>query len=108
MDGEIKKRVDDLEARLAKLESAIVVDDAVNKPAKVSYTGLAGGLRMLIDNGFFSEPKTIDEIIAELNREGYYNTHAGVSSTLSMTFVKSQKTLTRLKKGSKWAYVKRK
>ncbi len=109
MDEEVKKRMDGMEARLAKLEGRASGEEAsADKPAKVSYTGLAGGLRLLLDNGFFNEPKTIDKITDELNREGYYNTPAGVSSTLSMTFVKSQKTLTRIKEGSKWAYVRRK
>lgn len=108
MEEEIKKALEELDARITKLESAMTLDENKGKLSKASYSGLAGGLRLLIDNGFFDQPKTIDEIIAELNREGYYNTHAGVASTLSMTFVKKQKTLTRMKEGSKWAYVKRK
>ena len=108
MDEELKKRLDRIEERLAKLEGESIVAAKADKPVNASYTGLAGGLRLLLDNGFFNEPKTVDAIIEELNREGYYNTPAGVSSTLSMTFVKSQKTLTRLKEGRKWAYVKRK
>jgi hypothetical protein len=112
MDEELKRRLDAIDARLARLEGR---KETSNKPdadrentTKADYTGLAGGVRRLMDGGFLDQPKTIDKIIAELNREGYYNTHAGVSSTLSMTFVKRLGILTRIKEGGNWAYVKRK
>jgi hypothetical protein len=105
-----QERLDKLEARVDSLEKALSIE-GVEKPAaakSAAYEGLAGGIRMLMANGFFDQPKAIAEIISELNREGYYNTHAGVASTLLITFVGKQKTLTRIKQGKKWAYVMRK
>ena len=104
-----QERLDKLEARIDSLEKALSLEGE-EKPAAQSgtYEGLAGGIRMLMVNGFFDQPKAIAEIINELNREGYYNTHAGVASTLLTTFVGKQKTLTRIKQGKVWAYVKRK
>lgn len=108
MDTELNKRMDELEARVAKLEGNNSLEEGGEKQQATNYKGLAGGLRLLMNNKFFDQPKTMEDIIAELNREGYYNTYAGVASTLSMTFVRSQKVLTRIKQEGKWAYVKRK
>ncbi len=106
---DVQETLNDLAARVEKLEK-VVFPESGDRPVirKESYEGLTGGIKMLIANGFFDQPKAIAEIIGELNREGYYNTHAGVASTLLITFVGKQKTLTRIQKSGKWAYVKRK
>ena len=106
---DVQETLDELAARVEKLEQAVFPENG-DKPVtqKENYEGLARGIRMLMANGFFDQPKSIAEIIAELNREGYYNTHAGVASTLLLTFVGKQKSLTRIQKSGKWAYVKRK
>lgn len=108
MDEEVNKALEELSQRLKKVENVVFVENQKGKIQKRDYKGLAGGIRLLIDNKFLDQPKTLESIIAELNREGYYNTYAGVASTLSVTFVNSQKALSRIKQDNKWAYVRRK
>jgi len=105
---DVNKTMEEFNARLTKVEQAVFGSQKRTKLKVASYKGLAGGVRLLMDNAFFDQPKAIEDIITELKREGYYNTYAGVASTLSTTFVKSQKVLTRIKQDGKWTYVKRK
>jgi hypothetical protein len=118
MDEKIKKILDDHEKRIMVLEHLLKRAPSVKRhglsPSKDkqlsrdNYKGLAGGIRFLIDNGFFSEPRAVDVVDAELKREGYHSTLAGISSTLSETFTKSQKILARIKEDNKWKYFLRK
>ena len=104
----ITEMLEEHESRLTKLEGLFSSKKVVVKDTKKRYKGLAGGIRLLIDNGFFSSPKDLKEIIAELKREGYHNSKAGVASTLSETFTKSQKVLNRIEENKVWKYVLRK
>jgi len=106
MDEEIKQILDNHEKRIRALEgkSSKEKKQASNK----DYKGLAGGIRFLIDNKFFDEPKTTKEIMIELKREGYHYTQSGIASTLSETFTKSQKILNRIKDKDSLRYVLRK
>lgn len=107
MDEEIIKRIEACEKRLDALEAPAV---KIGKKAvpNADYKGLAGGIRFIMNNGFLNEPKTVKEILRELKRENYTCTESGVSSTLSKTFTKSQKLLTRTKEDSVYKYVVRK
>lgn len=107
MDQEIKRFFDDHEARIKKLEEKFS-DKQIVKEVKKNYKGLAGSIRLLIDNGFLNSPKSVKEVMAEMKREGYHYTPAGVASTLSETFTKSQKTLNRIEENKVWKYVIRK
>lgn len=102
------KKIEDIDERLRKIENILLKSQ--NKPLKIegNFSGLAGGIRFLIKNGFFNEPRTLKEVIDELKREGYYGSIAGVASTLSVTFTTSQKIFTRIKEGAVWKYVLRK
>lgn len=106
---EIKRRLDDFESRLEKIEK-ILFSDKTRKEKIVSkdYKGLAGGVRFLIDNGFLNQPKSVNEILDELKKESYHYTTAGIASTLSETFTKNQKILNRIKEGKVYKYVMRK
>lgn len=105
-DEEIRKRFEKIERRLDLLEG---VDKKIKKNlGKKNYKGLAGGIRFLIDNIFFDSPKSLKEIIDELKREGYHYSKSGVASTLSTTFVKSQRILNRIKEDKSWKYAIRK
>lgn len=106
MDEAIKRILDDHEKRIKALEGQPIKEE--HQESNKNYKGLAGGIRFLIDNKFLNEPKTTKEIMTELAREGYHNTQAGVSSTLSETFTRSQKVLKRLKDKDGWKYVLRK
>ena len=105
---EIKKIIEEHEIRIRKLEELFSSKKEIIKDVNKKYKGLAGGIRLLIDNGFFNTPKSLNEIINELKREGYHNSKAGIASTLSETFTKSQKVLNRLQEDKVWKYVLRK
>ncbi len=109
MDPEVKKILDDHESRIKKLENNLLIEKKNKiKEATKGYKGLAGGIRFIIKSGFLNNPRSLNEIINELKREGYHYSKSGVASTLSETFVKSQKILNRIKEGKIWKYVLRK
>ena len=104
-EDELKQRIIEIERRLDRIEG--LKEQVRNKPGK-KYNGLAGGIRLLLDNGFFDSPKSLNEVIDELKREGYKLSVSGVASTLSTTFTNKQKMLTRSKDKEGWRYEKRK
>ncbi|MDD5680942.1 MAG: hypothetical protein PHI59_06855 [Candidatus Omnitrophica bacterium] len=106
--SEIKERLDDFENRLQIIEKAIFSKKVNARKIEENYKGLAGGLRYLINANFFSKPKCLKEIKNELEKENYYYSLPGISSTLSETFMKSQRILTRVGKSHAWKYVIRK
>ena len=106
MDEETKRILDDHERRISALEGKNQKEK--KRESNKDYKGLAGGIRFLVDNKFFNEPKTTKDIMAELKREGYHYTQSGIASTLSETFTKSQKILNRIKDKDGWKYVLRK
>ena len=107
-EGYIKK-IEEIDERLKKVEDTLFSkDERLSKKIKEDFSGLAGGIRFLIKNGFFNEPKTLKEVIDELKREGYHRSISGVASTLSVTFTANQKILTRIKEEKTWKYVIRK
>ncbi len=109
MDDETRKRIEDLEQRLKKVEGILFAKGST--PAKQvakGYRGLAGGIRYLIDNSFLNQPRTANDVMAELKREGYHHSLASVSKMLSVDFTKNKKILNRIKEGGKWKYVIRK
>ena len=109
MEEQYIKKIEEIEIRLKKIENSLF---SGNKPiqlkTKESFSGLAGGIRFLIKNDFFNEPKMLKEVIDELKREGYHRSTSGVASTLSVTFTANKKILTRIKEGKIWKYVIRK
>ena len=109
MNEEHIQKIEDIDERLKKIEDMFLSKNASeHSKVKDNFTGLSGGIRFLIKNGFFNEPKTLKEVIEELKREGYHRSMSGVASTLSVTFTANQKILTRIKEGTNWKYVIRK
>jgi len=104
----IEEMLEKHESRITKLESLFSSKKEITTDVKKRYKGLAGGIRLLMDNGFLNSPKDLNQIITELKREGYHNSKAGVASTLSETFTKSQKVLNRIEENKVWKYVVRK
>lgn len=72
------------------------------------YEGLTGGIHLLINNKFFSEPKKLSEVITELKRENYHYGIGPIAKALSVGFTKKKKLLTRFKDGKNYKYVIRK
>jgi len=77
-------------------------------PTPKSYSGTNGGIRFLIDQGFFSQPRAVKEVLDELQKEGHYSSLQTVDAALRKEFVKRMKILTRVKDGKVWKYVLRK
>ena len=109
MPDEIKKILEDHEKRLARLEANRPRSSSSGaKGGTKSYKGLSGGLRLLIEQKFFNEPKALKEVKQELRRESYHYSDAPISKTLSVYFSKNKKILTRIREGKGWKYVLRK
>jgi len=106
-EEELNQKIVEIEHRLSKIEQFLKGPTQITKPNK-KYDGIAGGIRFLLDNGFFDTPKALNEVINELKREGYKLSVSGVASTLSATFTHKQKILTRVKEKEGWKYTKRK
>lgn len=105
---EINARFETIERRLDIIEGKNKGLVKVGNNLKEDFSGLAGGIRLLIKNGFLKSPKDTKEIKTELKRESYHYTDAGISSTLTETFVKNKRVLNRIKENKKWKYVIRK
>lgn len=100
------KKISNLEKRVDKLEKGGKTLKA--KSVSTDYAGLTGGIHLLIKNKFFSSPKMLNEVIAELKREGYHYGLGPVAKALSVYFMKKKKLLTRFKEGKNYKYVIRK
>ncbi len=72
------------------------------------YSGLGGGINLLIDEGYLELPKSVDEIWNELKKQVYHYPKSSVSKLLSINFTKNQKILNRVKENKIWKYVIRK
>ena len=73
-----------------------------------NYRGIFGGIRFLIDGGFLNSPKSVQQIILELKKEGYYGKSASIDKLLRVDLTNKKKVLTRIKEGKVWLYVIRK
>jgi hypothetical protein len=104
--GKIIKILQDHEKRIKVLEGNPPKQN--DQTSKKNYTGLAGGIRFLIDNKFLNIPKTANEVMSELKREGYHHSLAPISKMLSINFTKNKKILNRIKEDDIWKYVLRK
>jgi 3-phosphoglycerate kinase len=108
-EQEIIARLEAVERRLEALENTrLEAKETKKEQTNENFSGLAGGIRRLIKNGFLNSPKEAKEIKEELKREGYHYTDAGITSTLTETFVKNKRVLTRIDENKHWKYTIRK
>lgn len=102
------EKLKELEKRISHLESIVLR----KKPGKVvetqKYSGLVGGIQLLIDNSFFDTTRNVPEIVAELKRETYNYPIESIRTSLSRNFTKKQRILTRIQEDKKYKYVLRK
>jgi hypothetical protein len=114
---EILKLLKDLDKRITKIEQ-LLLEGSLEKPPILkskpvavkseSYEGLSGGIQLLIDNNFFSKPKSMREVFEELKREGYFYSLQSVDTTLRKVFVMNRKKVARIMDGKIWKYAIRK
>jgi len=103
------EKIKELESRISKLEKAVFDQkkSSTNTKSK-KYTGLKGGIHLLIDNGFFKKPVFVTEVQDELQREGYFRPIQSTDTILRRDLVQKEKILTRIKVNGVWQYVIRK
>ena len=90
-----------IETKSAKIQHNI-------KGAKKDTSGATGGLRVLIDEGYFDNPKQLPEIIERLKQEGRHYSNATISMGL-LNLVRERVLMRfRDKDDKKWKYVVRK
>ncbi len=78
------------------------------KDVKDNYSGLSGGIRLLIQEKILDSPKSTKEIEDELKRNGYHYPAKSIAKLLSVNFMKKSRILTRIKIDKKWKYCIRK
>ena len=77
------------------------VDDGEN------FTGLSGGMRLLLSEGFFKEGRSQGDISAELTRQGYHYPKSSLPAVLLGLIQK--RAITRIKgSDGNWRYIERK
>lgn len=106
-----EERISKIKKRLEKIEKVLFSDkpQVSGKMTKQKkYSGLVGGLEYLIDNGFFSKPKLLKEIVGGLKVQNYHYSMASISKILARDFVNKKRILNRIKEGKNYMYVIRK
>ena len=104
-----KKSSKTLEERVSDLEKAVFGSKKpIIKKTDDKYTGLIGGLTLLLENGFFKKLVLVTEVQDELKKEGYFYPIQATDTLLRRSMVKRRKLLTRVKVDGVWQYVIRK
>ncbi len=94
--------------RLERLEKAVFLDKKQERPVKPNdFTGLKGGINLLISRSFFKTKKNLSNTKQELEKHDYYYSPAAIQTTLNRL---SSRTgpLAAFREGQKKVYVKRK
>lgn len=120
MDGDMKHKrkpveiIRDMQSLLNELSAAVDGDTlssargAVSKQA--TFSGPSGGIRLLLREGFFKEPKTLPDVCTRLRQEGF-NYRTQVVSVALLRLVRDR-TMVRIPASGdgkeKWVYAERK
>ena len=96
------------EIAVGKIDTGAARTTSSLRNGKKDMSGATGGLRVLVDEGYFDGPRQLPEIIERLKQEGRHYSSAAISMGL-LNLVK-ERVLTRFRdKGDKkWKYVIRK
>ncbi|MBI1828450.1 MAG: hypothetical protein HY222_03460 [Thaumarchaeota archaeon] len=68
-NDELSKKFAKIDERLIQLEKAIFSKKKLDEKKPSKYTGLSGGIRLLIENRFFDSLRELNEIILELKKK---------------------------------------
>ena len=110
-EKEVKQEISKIKKRLEKIENVLFSENLQvgRKTIKQKkYSGLAGGIQLLLDNNFLDVPKDVPTIVSELKREAFHYPTESVRAALSRDFTKKKRILTRVQENNKYKYVKRK
>jgi len=92
--SEIAKLLKEHEKRITDLEKLLKNPKEVKKVKKrEGYSGLVGGIQLLLDDKFFVKPVSVKEIFAELKIRNYHYPKTSVSKILAADFLKKKRTL---------------
>lgn len=91
-----------------KIETRPVRAPRSPRESRKDTSGATGGLRVLVDEGYFDSPRQLPEIIERLKQEGRHYSSAAISMGL-LNLVKERALMRfREKNDKKWKYVIRK
>jgi len=102
---DLLERIEKLEARVSSLLEAQRRPSGKPTLGREEFKGLAGGINLMIKNGFLNTPRLVGEIQKELERLGYYHQAGAIRTALNRDFMKKKQILTRIMKDKKWHYV---
>jgi hypothetical protein len=100
--------IDEVHARISRLEAA-VFGSADSKPAfqARSFSGPSGGVRLLLEQGFFVTKRSLADVRAALDKAGYQYGAAQVQTALNRMAVRNGPLVTHVEGGRKH-YARRK
>jgi hypothetical protein len=99
-----------LERRIARLEKAVFGHNSNTRrtiKAQQSASGPAGGVRMLIDTGFFKGKRNLGDVRTQLEKHEYYYSTQVIDTALRR-LAKKNGPLVIVKQNGNNLYVKRK
>jgi hypothetical protein len=100
----------DLTTRVEKLEGVVFGEAKRFKPETrrpADHSGATGGVRLLVEEGFFDSRRTFTEISAELEKRGYHYSRQAIQMPLTR-LSKIGGPLVSLRGKGRNAYAKRK
>ena len=101
---EIREALAEQEKRISRLESEGLVLKTSKTPNETKVS-IPDHLARLKTEGFFNQPRSTQEIVSELAKEGYHYPPESLTAPLQRAI--RGKELGRIKKENKWAYCKR-
>lgn len=107
-EDKILQEIREIKERLVEIERIVLSKKSKPISTSQNYQSLSGGVRFLINQGFFNKLRSLNEVISELQKEGYYFPKESVSTCLIRDFVKRSKMLQRINEEKRWKYVLRK
>lgn len=72
-----------------------------------NYSGATGGMRLLIEEGYFDQPRTLQEVMQVMEERGRYYPRPTVAMSL-LNLVRERVLVRTKNNGKKWHYVLRK
>lgn len=107
MDKEIKEEFEKIWRKIKELETK-TGSSSEKVLNSTPLKGIPGGIKNIIEEGFFDTPKEIKLIVSELNLKGYFAPRETIDCTVRRDFFKNKGILTRIKKEGVWKYVLKK
>ncbi|MCP6720413.1 MAG: hypothetical protein KJI72_03820 [Patescibacteria group bacterium] len=102
----IRNLLDELDSVTGSGSKPLILKGNKTQSYAPQHSGVVGGIRLLHEEEFLSEPRTVAQIGQELRKKGYIYRREVVSMALLRLVRRG--ILTRLPEGGNWKYVARK